>query len=104
MACEVGQYEVNHLCRASLGGLTACHVFEEARPFMQAYDRRRRKEAYDEIKELAIDIENELGEHTDRAGETAFRYAAETWMQLNNMIRVTLNGEVLPPFYQIRSH
>jgi len=104
LACEVSRHEVNHLRRASLSGLTACHVFEEARPYIQAYSSRQRREAYEEITTLSIDIVDELGEHTTRACETAFRYAAETWMQLNNMIRVTRNGEVLPPFYQIWSH
>ena len=104
LACEVGRHRVNHLCRASLEGLTACHVFEEARPFLQAVGRRQRREAYEEITALSVDIVEELGEYTPEARETAFRYAAETWMQLNNMIRVTQNGVVLPPFYQIRSH
>ena len=104
LACEVSRHEVNHIRRTSLGGLTACQALEEARPFIQAFGRRQRKEAYVRIKELAIDIGAELGEHSDNADETAFRYAAETWMQLNNMIKVTQNGEVLPPFYQIWSH
>ena len=104
LACEVSRHEVNHLRRASLSGLTACHVFEEARPYIQAYSRRQRREAYEEITTLSVDIVDELGEYTTKARETAFRYAAETWMQLNNMIRVTQNGVVLPPFYQIRSH
>jgi hypothetical protein len=104
LACEVSRHQVNHLRRTSLEGLTACHVFEEARPFIQAVGRKQRREAYEEIKALSIDIVEELGEDTPKARETAFRYAAETWMQLNNMIRVTRNGVVLPPFYQIRSH
>ncbi len=52
------------------------------------------------VKTMAVDIVEALGEHTDAAGETTFRYAAETWMQSNNMIRVTLNGKVLPLFYK----
>lgn len=104
LACEVSRHEVNHLRRASLSGLTACHAFEDARPYLQAYGRRQRKEAYEEITALSIDIVDELGEYTTTACETAFRYAAETWMQLNNMIRVTQNGKVLPPFHQIWSH
>jgi transposase InsO family protein len=104
LACEVSRHEVNHLCRAPLSGLTACHVFEEARPYIQAYGSRQRREAYEEIETLSIDIVDELGEYTVKAYETAFRYAAETWMQLNNIIRVTRNGVVLPPFYQLWSH
>ena len=54
-----------------------------------------------DIKSLAVDIAGELDQHTEAAAETAFRYAVETWMQLNQLIRVTRNGKVLPCFYQI---
>jgi hypothetical protein len=63
-----------------------------------------RKEALEEITALAVDIEEQLDEHAGNVVETAFRYAAETWMQSHNMIRVTRNGEVLPPFYHFGSH
>lgn len=104
LACEVSRHEVNHLRRASLAGLSACYTLEQARPFMQAITRSYRKEVYEEITALAVDIVAELGEDTARARETAFRYAAETWMQLNNMIRVTQNGKVLPTFHHFWSH
>ena len=42
-----------------------------------------------DIKALAIDITQNLEQHTDCNVEAAFRYAAETWMQSNNMIRVS---------------
>jgi hypothetical protein len=102
--CEISGNEVNHKRRRSLGWQTACRVLEDGRPWARLFGRRERKEVFEEIKSLAVDITKALDEHTEAANETAFRYAAETWMQLNNMIRVTRNGEVLPPFYQIWSH
>jgi hypothetical protein len=102
--CEISGNEVNHKRRRSLGWQTACHVLEDGRRDLRFFGRRERKEVFEEIKSLAVDINKALNEHTVAAIETAFRYAAETWMQLNNMIRVTRNGEVLPPFYQIWSH
>jgi hypothetical protein len=104
LVCEVSGHEINHKRRPSLGGRTACSAFQAGRPLLGQFGRRQRKEVFEEIKALAVDIAQELDEHTDAAAETAFRYAAETWMQLNNMIRVTQNGKVLPPFYQIQSH
>jgi len=104
LACEVARHQTNHLHRTSLSGITSCYAIEQARPYMKDLGRGYRKETYDQIMALTVDIVDELGEYTARARETAFRYAAETWMQLNNMIRVTQNGKVLPPFYQIRSH
>jgi len=104
LECEVSGHEVNHKRRRSLSGRTACYALESGRVLLRGFGRRERKEVFEEIKTLAVDIAAQLPEHTDAAAETAFRYAAETWMQLNHMIRVTRNGEVLPPFYQIQSH
>jgi transposase InsO family protein len=104
LACEVAGHEVNHMRRPCLGDRTACCALEEGRPAVRRFGRRERKEVFEEIKTLAVDIAGQLEEHTNLAAETAFRYAAETWMQSNNIIRVTRNGEVLPPFYQFWSH
>jgi len=101
LECEVSGHEINHKRRRSLGGQTACQALASGRPWVRLFGRRERKEAYEEIMMLAVDIAAELGEHTEKAAETAFRHAAETWMQLNQLIRVTRNGKVLPCFFQI---
>ncbi len=101
LECEVSGHEVNHKRRRSLGWQTACHVLETGRPWVRLFGRRERKEVYEEIKGLAVDIAGKLDEPTEAAAETAFRYAVETWMQLKQLIRVTRNGQVLPCFYQI---
>ena len=103
-ACEVAGHDVNHLRRRSLGDRTACYTLESSRHLIGRFGRREREEVFEKIKALAVDIAGELGEHTGALAETAFRYAAETWMQLNNMIRVTRQGEVLPCFYRFQSH
>jgi hypothetical protein len=104
LECELSGHALNHKRRRSLGGRTACSALETRHPLLRGFGRRERKEAFEEIKALTVDIAGQLQEHTGAAAETAFRYAAETWMQLNHMIRVTRNGEVLPPFYRFRSH
>jgi hypothetical protein len=104
LECEVSGHEVNHRRRRSLGWRTSCHALEDGRPLVKLFGRRERKEVYEEIKELAVDIAEQLDQHTEAAAETAFRYAAETWMQGNGLIRVSQNGEVLPCFYQIQTH
>jgi hypothetical protein len=104
LECEVSGHEVNHKRRRSLGGRTACYALETSRSLIARFGRRQRKEVLEAINAMAVDIVQELHEHTTAVVDTAFRYAAETWMQLNHMIRVTRNGEVLPPFYQIQSH
>ena len=42
---------------------------------------------------VAVDIVRELCDCTARGCVTACRYAAETWMQQNNVMRVTQDGE-----------
>jgi transposase InsO family protein len=104
LECELCGYEINHKRRRSLGDRTACFTLEQGRSLVTRYGRREREEVFEEIRALAVDIAAGLDEHTLAAAETAFRYAAETWMQENNVIRVTRNGEVLPLFYRFRSH
>ena len=104
LQCELSGHEVNHKPRRSLGWQTSCHVLTTGRSLVRRFGHRERKEVFEEIKALAVDIVGQLDEHTNAAAETAFRYAGETWMQSNHMIRVTQNGNVLPPFYQIQSH
>lgn len=104
LQCELSGHAMNHVRRRSLRGRTACRTLEDGREMVRSFTLRKRKEVYGEIRNLAVDIMEALDEHASAAVETAFRYAAETWMQRNNIIIVTRNGEVLPPFYQIRSH
>lgn len=104
LECEITGHEVNHKRRRSLGDRTACYTLETGRHWRHRFGRRQRKEVFEQIKSLTVDIAEQLDQHTHALAETAFRYAAETWMQSNNMIRVTRNGEVLPLFYRFQSH
>lgn len=104
LAAEVSGHELNHISREVLGNRTACRAMDDARPITSMFTRKYRKEVFEEIKAMTVDIAVELEEHDDATVESAFRFAAETWMQSNNIITVIQNGEVLPPLYQIRSH
>lgn len=101
---ELSGHELNHHRRRSLNGRTACRALEDGRLAVRTFGRRQRREVYEEIQWLTVDIIGMLGDDKDMTVETAFRIAAETWMQKNNIIRVTRNGEVLPCYYQFRSH
>jgi hypothetical protein len=104
LECQLCGHEVNHKRRRSLGDRTACYTLEQGRHLVGRYGRRERKEVFEQIRTLAVDIAAGLEEHTHAAAETAFRYAAETWMQQNDIIRVSRKGEVLPLFYRFQSH
>lgn len=104
LECAVAAHDVNHKQRRSLDGHTACRAFALGRPLVKLFDHRKRKEAYDEICALSVDITAQLHEHAAAGRDAAFRYAAETWMQSNHIIRVTRNGKVLPTFYRFSAH
>ena len=104
LAAEICGHDLNHVRRPVLGHRTACQTLESGRPVLRQYHRRKRKEAFEEIKALAVDIAANLEQHTGMGAEVAFRYAAESWMQSNNIIRVRRNGQVLPTSYRFQSH
>lgn len=104
LAAEICGHDLNHVRRPVLGNRTACQTLESGRPVLRQFHRRKRKEAFDEIKALAVDITANLEQHTGIGAEVAFRHAAESWMQSNNIIRVHRNGQVLPSSYRFQSH
>ena len=104
LECELSGHDVNHYPRRSLAGHTACEALTGARLRVRQYGRRERREAFEEIKAIAVDLTAWMDQHATGVAETAFRQAAETWMQIKQLIRVTRNGEVLPPFYRFQSH
>ena len=106
--CELVGHELNHRQRRVLGRRTACGVLERGKS-ERKFTMRERREVLEEIENLTVDLTGEMQEYDPRkaagrrAGETTYRYAVETWMQLNNIIRVKMNGVVLPAFYKILS-
>jgi hypothetical protein len=102
LAAELCGHDLNHMRRPILGHRTACQAFESGRPALRQFNRRKRKEAFEEIKALAVDIAANLEQHTVMGAEVAFRHAAESWMQSNNIIRVRRNGQVLPTSYRFQ--
>lgn len=104
LAAEICGNDLNHVRRPVLGHRTACQALASGRQTLKQFHKRNRKEAFDQIKALAVDIAANLEQHTDMGAEVAFRYAAESWMQSNNIIRVRRNGQVLPASYRFQSH
>ena len=102
LAAEICGHDLNHTRRPILGHRTACQTLESGRSNLRPFNRRKRKETFEEIKALAVDITANLEQHIDVGAEVAFRYAAESWMQSNNIIRVRRNGQVLPPSYRFQ--
>ena len=101
---EVLAHELNHRPRGCLDGQVACEVFQDAKPAMQAYTLRKRKETFDWINELTRTLIQVWAVHTQHQVDTARRLAVETWLQRNGVITITQNKKVLPVFLAQSAH
>jgi transposase InsO family protein len=101
---EVLAHELNHRSRGCLDGHIACRVFQDAKPALQAYTLRKRREFFDWINELTQALIQDSAVHTQRQVETARRRAVETWLQNNGVITITQNKKVLPIFPEKTAH
>jgi hypothetical protein len=97
---EMLAHELNHRPRGCLDGQVACEVFQDAKPAMQAYTLRKRKETFDWINELTLTLIQVWAVHTQRQADTVRRLAVETWLQRNAVITITQNKKVLPVFLE----
>jgi len=101
---EVLAHELNHRSRGCLDGHIACRVFQDAKPALQAYTLRKRREIFDWINELTQTLIEVSAVHTQRQAATARRLAVETWLQRNGVITITQNKKVLPIFPERTAH
>lgn len=105
LECELSGQELNHRRRRVLGGRTPCAAFEAGRRLVRLdYNRRKREEVFKEIRDLAVDITRLAEQNRDMDPETAFRYAAETWMLENSLICVSFPKEVSPHYAFFQAH
>jgi len=86
--------ELNHKRRRSLGGRDSCQVFQSGTLAITTYTRRRRKEVFDWIKNLAVKIVAEMNSADSRQANTAWRIAVETWLRRNGIISVSPGNSV----------
>jgi transposase InsO family protein len=101
---EVLAHDLNHRSRGCLDGHIACRIFQDAKPALQAYTLRKRREVFDWINELTRALIRVWAVHTQRQVATARRLAVETWLQTNGVITITQNKKVLPIFSEKTAH
>ena len=53
---ELAGQDVNHLPRPVLHAHTACQAFDAGRPALAPYNRRKRKEVFETITQLAVSV------------------------------------------------
>ena len=91
---ELGSYDLNHKSRRKLKGGNACQSYFNGNRLR--YNKRKRKEVFDWIKDLAFEISVKTG--MDKIDHCAWRIACRKWMEKNGMITIRRNGNVLPNF------
>jgi hypothetical protein len=101
---EVLAHDLNHRSRGCLDGHIACRVFHDAKPALQAYTLRKRREIFDWINGLTAALIPVSAVLTQPQVETARRRAVETWLQQNGVITITQNRKVLPIFPEKTAH
>lgn len=91
---------LNHRRRACLGHRTSCQVFLRGRDLAGTFNRRKRKEVYEWVREKTL----ELIEKARYDADAAWRMAVETWLLDNGFITVSNRRKVLPHFPENQSH
>lgn len=97
---ELDMQALNHKRLGSLGNRTACEVFTQGLALARTFNRRKRKEVYDWIREKTLEL---IGKRRYEA-DAAWRIAVETWLLDNGFITVSKQRKVLPHFPENRSH
>jgi transposase InsO family protein len=97
-------YDLNHRPRRALQGQVACRVFQDARPVLQAYTLRKRREVFDEMNALTWTLLQAQGVCTQDEADSIRRVAIEAWLQQHQVITITQDHRVLPVFLQRIAH
>jgi len=82
-------HELNHQPRRCLRGQTACEQFAGAKRNLGGYTRRRRKEMFEQISELAMRKMLKLPVRPEGCPDTLWRRAVETWLQQHEIIAIS---------------
>ena len=82
-------HDLNHRPRRCLRGHTACEMFAGAKHHRRGYTARQRKDAFDWISELAMNLMLEQPARTRGHADAAWRQAVETWLQQHGIITIS---------------
>jgi hypothetical protein len=87
---QIDTQNLNHQRRPCLQNRTACQLFASGQGLARTYTKRKRREVYDQIREMTAKVVEE----TDYDEDDAWRHAVETWLQDNGFIIVLKQQKV----------
>jgi hypothetical protein len=87
-------HALNHKRRRCLRRRSSCQVFASGIDFARTFTRPKRKEVYEAIKEMTLELTDVHGYDA----HDAWRLAVETWLLDNRFITVSKKRKVLPGF------
>lgn len=94
LMAELAAHDLNHSGRRKLNGKNSClKLFGKPRI---SFSKRKRKEVFEWISDLAIDIVAKSGEKKIRS--TAWRVACRKWLEENGLVSIRKMQTVLPTF------
>lgn len=97
---ENAAHALNRRPRRSLCGKNSCRSYFCSSRLR--YNKRKRKEAYNWIRDLAVDISLRAGKN--KIDSTAWRVSARKWMENHNLIIIRKPVNVLPNLSPILCH
>ena len=97
---ETASHNLNHQIRRALKGKNACSTYFGKNRLK--YNKRKRKEAYDWISDLALEISSRSDK--TKIDPAAWRIACRKWMEKNDLITIIKPRKVLPHFPPILGH
>jgi len=97
---ENAAHALNHRPRRSLSGDNACRSYFSASRLRT--NKRKRKEVFDWIRDLAVDISASSGK--DEINPTAWRVSARKWLEKHRLIIIRKPEKVLPNFFLKNCH
>ena len=91
---EITAHDLNHVARRKLKGQNSCLKFFEK--IKMNFCKRKRKEVFEWISELTIDIMEKSGKTQNKSA--AWRIACRTWLEKNSLVSIRNYQKVLPGF------
>ena len=97
---ETIAHDLNHAARRKKKGLNSCLKFFGKTK--RKFSKRKRKEVFEWIYDLAIDIGEKSGQNKNRA--SAWRIACRKWLEKNGLVAIRNSPKVLPAFFENFAH